>query len=710
MNKSLLFFRTTSVGKELVISAELLQSVGVKKEIIRVSLLQNKLSWQGSIETGILYEPLMQRYKERICAHLGVEASELYAYTEAYEAKQAAEAKAKRYTVIQEALAKYQLAFADWVQVQNHYKRTAPKGKAETYARTYLLFRYVMQLDKAELIRLGFATKSEAYQHVSELVEIEQLPASFGSEQTIRRKLREAEKTINPDHFYVLAIDQRTKATRGNQKIRTTEQQNLLISLLASPAKPSPMQAAIVYNKAAAQQGWEAIIERTVERFWEKHRVKIALNRDGAEVVRNQFDTNVLRRRPAAPDMLWIMDGTPIDVAAKEIRHVYKPETGKTNKYERTFRLYLFVVIDACTWEVLGWNISNTENHTAVASALASAIRNTGKRPQQLMYDNASANKTLTPILDRIAQYNTPTAPYAPNSKTVEPFLKVWKHECERFMEGWVGLGIRSKTDSNRGNAEHLYEIRNQLCTPQELQVLAEQNIKYWNNERADRTGRIPAMLRLKTPSVGVPTDMETAMHIFSQVREKTYKYYKHGIEFVVEAQKVCYALPPETDDYARLHLELVGRQWQVQYDPTCAEFIYLYQNDRPYTYNGSVVMLMKMEKMAMAIADYGVGEGAKIQTHHKNKAAIKQELETQRVRTQALIIENKAAELLNPTSKTSYNQTESECLFNEVGYIPDSEEVAALDWDAEREEINQRIKNEDDFYANFRPSDDDDN
>lgn len=655
-------------------------------------------SWLGSLTEGFLYEPLMQRYKERICSYLGVVESDLAEYVRVYATMQEAEAKAKRYTVIQEALATYQLTFSDWAKTKAHYQRTAPKGEAETYARTYLLFRYLIGLDKQEVVRLGFATKSEAYQQIARLIEVEKLPASFGSEQTIRRKLREAEKTINPEHLYVLAIDQRTKPIRGHQKINRAGEQ-LLLSLLALPSKPSPMQAVITYNKAATEQGWKTVVERTIERFWKKHRTTIALNRDGAEVTRNLFDTNVLRRRPAAPDMLWLMDGTPIDVAAKEITYKYKTETGKTNKHERTFRLYLFVVIDACTWEVLGWDIGNTEDHNTVARALASAIRNTGKRPQQLMYDNGSANKALMPILDKIATYNTPTAPYAPNSKAVEPFLKVWKHECERFMKGWVGLGIRSKTDSNRGNGDYLYEIRNDLYSPEQLRALVGQNIKYWNNERADRAGRVPTMLRLKTPSVGVPTDMETAMCIFSQVRERTYRYYKHGIVFKVEGKDVCYALPPETTNYAKIHLELVGRDWQVQYDPTCAEFIFLYQNDRPFIYEGDNVMLMKMEKMAMAIVGYGVGEGAKIQQHHQNKAAVKAELEAQKAHVQQLIIENKADELLNPSSKTSYNNSEQSIILNELHLVPSSEEVEDFDWIQEQADIRRQIR-EDDFYS----------
>lgn len=727
-NKPKLDLRTLADRSVLFVSTDFLLQLDVSRETLRTAIANDSKCWVGNLADGYEYEPLMQRYKDRIRyaliqeSGIAPEKFEIYEYAArlriAYEAgiaQQQAAAKAERWKAVVVGFERWQSGNKLGAVAYRHYHEREGEERAEAYTRTYMLFRYAQTLDKLDAKKLGFDGLMELYEALAKVVEVEKLPASFGNPTSLRLKLSGAKKIENPEYLYQWVIDQRLKGSRGNAKITLREQAQLLIGLLSQASKPSPMQVAIAYNKRAEAEGWGTLSETTVMRFYQNNAAQIALARDGYATTRNQFDTQVFRRRPAKADMLWIMDGTPIDVAAKEIKYKYNPATGKYNKQERTFRLYLFLVIDACTWEILGWHIGDVENHTAVAHALASAVRNTGVRPQQIQYDNGSAMRPLGGLLAKLARFNTPTAPYAPNSKAVEPFLKVWKHEKERFMQGWVGLGIRSKTESNRANSDHLYEIRNNLFTPDLLrgQVLA--SIKDWNEVRADRIGRIPRDIRAKVGSAGVPTDMGTAMVIFATLQTKEYKYNKFGVQLTIEGKKRTYALPPETDNYAHLHVQLIaGKTWQIMYDPTAPQWITLYKNGVPVDFMGNPVLLMETEAMPMAIADYAAGDGKRVAQHQKNKEAVKELLEAFKKDAKEYQHKHNVGELLNPSGKDSYNDAEQNELFGELGFseIEESElskyeQIADMEEQAAAFEIERlHVSEEDDrdFYDDYDP------
>jgi len=58
-------------------------------------------------------------------------------------------------------------------------------------------------------------------------------------------------------------------------------------------------------------------------------------------------------------------------------------------------RLYIFVVLDACTRRIIGFDITTTgEDRFMVMNALKMAIRYTGYIPYEIVSDNFSANKT----------------------------------------------------------------------------------------------------------------------------------------------------------------------------------------------------------------------------------------------------------------------------------------------------------------------------
>ena len=86
-----------------------------------------------------------------------------------------------------------------------------------------------------------------------------------------------------------------------------------LVALMADAHKPPFPIVARLYNKKAVAEGWKMVDPNTCANYLNRPEVQRTwmLGRHGESAWYNAFDMTIRRERASAPDVLWIIDGTP---------------------------------------------------------------------------------------------------------------------------------------------------------------------------------------------------------------------------------------------------------------------------------------------------------------------------------------------------------------------------------------------------------------
>jgi len=155
--------------------------------------------------------------------------------------------------------------------------------------------------------------------------------------------------------------------------------------------------------------------------------------REGFQKWRNKFDPVVHRERPSKPNLLWIGDGTPIEL-------YYRTESTNAKghiKQEYWKRKVGYLVIDAYNDAIMGLSIGDTESTELAKQAWTNACIIQGVLPYQVKTDNFS-KKQLKPFYESIASskdFYTPSAVGNARDKVIEPFFGKFNNLVLREFE-----------------------------------------------------------------------------------------------------------------------------------------------------------------------------------------------------------------------------------------------------------------------------------
>lgn len=277
------------------------------------------------------------------------------------------------------------------------------------------------------------------------------------------------------------------------------------------------------------------------------------------------FNENILphaSRYPVEfPANLWMIDGTPVQFFCQD-------------KKGRTIRLSLFVILDAFSRKVVGYDIALNEDKFMVMNALKMAVKDEGHLPKEILSDNFSANKTeeikaIKEQMERMGVNWRLAKVGNPQEKThVERFFGVFQSEECALYDDYIGEGITSKRD-NRPNTEFLTKNTKKLLTVNEMvNRIVVMVAKY--NEREKRNRKSPLELyKLPKPKAVEMDGFKTALMFWTRTKHTI----KQGM-VKITVNKVAYSYEIYSH---KLKAQLQGKPVYVRYDADNLDSVMLF-------------------------------------------------------------------------------------------------------------------------------------
>lgn len=438
-------------------------------------------------------------------------------------------------------------------------------------------------------------TREEFYDAVSKIIKEQSLPLP-ANYSNLRTKLRQ----YKADGY--AAIISKKFGNRNSNKLDEV-QRAFLRSVYANPDQPQKLmysQITWIYNQHAAQVGWQQVTEQTIYNYLSKPSTQMLCwkERNGKGVWRDQFDPVINRLRPSHPDDMWVMDGTPFEL--------YYLDQNKAR------RMYAYFVVDACSWKVIGWDISESETNEVVMNALKMACCMTGHLPHQLQYDNSSANKSCEFLFRSIAKFCTPAGVGNARAKVIEPISKHINEQILKWFPNYSGANITAHKVDSHANRDLLQKQVKQLPSRAEVMHQIALAFQYWN-----LTPRAGEQTPDEIYAQGSPRQIELQLHdrllLFGVYRRKPVTYTNEGIALVTGADRKLYWVDDE-----EFYLRHINTKFQIKYDPQDLSMIALYKDDR------FVELAFEKELVPMARVDFDAKASATLQkfTQFKKKVA----------------------------------------------------------------------------------------
>jgi len=582
------------VSGVLYVTFEFLSNLGVKASTIKLGVHRNSRQWQSTRHPDdkrcllIRYETLGTKYKKLIHESIG----NPYEYSST--------------TILKNYVRTNPTAMSFF---QEHY----PKKKAIQLTQVVSWFDFLNHwITKAQIRKLNapIKTRKELLEAVQTIMlnEIDAFKISNFREFCNRLKRYKDE-----------GMDCFIHKNLRNQNARkiTKEVGKKLLAIAGQPCKMPLSRVAFFYNQknpklqlsGTAIENWLNLPENRI--VWESMR-------HGTSHSYKKFAPTITRENARHPDTMWNMDGTPVDLYYRGVH----PVTGKVNNF-RTIQI--FCITDVHSWKILGYCLSDSENHVTVIRALKDAVRKTQRLPRQILYDNGSAADPVKETLKAMENRGViafPAKAKAPKSKVIEPLFGHFQQEHFRYFNNWSGQNITARKDDSRFNPDNFKKHVSELPTREELEMQIHQLVILWNHSEPIPDGKRerrkkPTDLYRKELSTGYAIEPLDFADMFWVRRKKTIKYQTEGICMEVEGVKHKYQVITDDGSFYTHHL---GESFEIKYDPDNLEYVHLYQDGKPVIWQGQTVIASK-EYIPMALHDMSEGDGvkrARLQAHQK--------------------------------------------------------------------------------------------
>jgi hypothetical protein len=413
----------------------------------------------------------------------------------------------------------------------------------------------------------------------------------------------------------------------NNRTLRTIVCESKLIELASSTKKYSNQDITLKYNEWAKDAGFNEMTVAAIEKFINSPKIrKIWMyNRHGRLAADNVVQQLIERKPVSRPDALWSIDGTP-----SQLYYASEKIDLRTGKVKREIKsdLYVYFITDVCTSAVIGYSIAFSETAQMVVQALRNCLDTYGMMPEQIQYDNSSANiqTMVTGLMQNMARVAFPCQPYKGRSKYVEGFIGHFQNYTLRYLDNYKGGNITAKSLDARANPEKLKELfadkAAKLPTLEECIKQIETAISEWNNRGVgrDRYGRWTGsskIERYKTLALNERrriTDFDKyrmfrVEHCKRGGKLAYYTYKTTGITIEIDKIKRSYVVPDSDGigDFAFAH-EHLNEEFSVRINLDDPDNIALYNKKGKY-----VAEATRKEQFAACVADLKEGEKARI-------------------------------------------------------------------------------------------------
>ena len=373
-----------------------------------------------------------------------------------------------------------------------------------------------------------------------------------------------------------------SKKMGNDNTLKITEEAGNMIIALKRSSVPvyTDTQIFVEFNRIADEKGWKQL--RSIQSL------RGFLNRPDIEPLWydavhgelkacQRYSRKNKTELPSMRDSLWYGDGTKLNLYYKDYDKDGKPVIRTTQVYE---------VIDAYSEVFLGYHISDSEDYEAQYNAYRMAVQVSGHKPYELVHDNQGGHKKLknSNFFDKIVGHvHRTTAPYSPQSKTIESVFG--RFQAEILHKDWrfTGQNITTKKDTSRPNLERIEANKDKLYTLAELKAAYAAARKEWNESIHFATG-VSRMEMYKnsvnpdTPAVGV-LDM---IEMFWIMTDKPSTYTDNGLKITIKKREYTYEVyeAPGVPDHEFLRKNR-GQKFYTMYDPYDHTSVRLYKKDK---------------------------------------------------------------------------------------------------------------------------------
>jgi len=367
----------------------------------------------------------------------------------------------------------------------------------------------------------------------------------------------------------------------GNQNTAKIRDQiaDFILANYSLPIKLTVPMVMSKYNEVKAVNEWPDLTESGIynwlyepkqERLW-------TLGRHGKQAYNNKFQHTLSRDKSNwFPNVYWAIDGTKLD-------WIHFDDT-TSNKMGAKLRIN--VMFDVYSEKIIGWSLSETEDHTDHFRAIKSAVKQSGCKPYLLTYDSQSGHKMVrmqelysnivataggTHHVHRVGQKNNPA----------EQLFKRFQQQV--ITKFWFsdGQSIKVRRDDNKPNIDFIEENKHLLKPKADLLAAWEYAVNQWN------TKKHPHFLQSRNEVYSHPMPMreslsieDTMQYMWIEESKKHITYKKDGLTIWLSNTQYQYEVY-NADGSIDLEFRRknVGRKFIVRYDPeSMSVYIQLYE------------------------------------------------------------------------------------------------------------------------------------
>lgn len=192
-------------------------------------------------------------------------------------------------------------------------------------------------------------------------------------------------------------------------------------------------------------------------------------------------------------------------------------------------KLILFVVKDACTGRIVGYEIARSENTETILKGLENAVNNTGHLPYEIVSDNHSFNKTkeaeyFKKSLDAIG--TTWTVSENPRYKSiVERGFRTFAEKFLKSEYGYIGEGVKTNNPKGRISQDlfdKYYSKVGGILTEDQIKLIAIKCVEAFNKKNAkDGTSPVTKYNETEKPHI-FSVDKIDCLRLFIRSGENT--------------------------------------------------------------------------------------------------------------------------------------------------------------------------------------------
>lgn len=258
---------------------------------------------------------------------------------------------------------------------------------------------------------------------------------------------------------------------------------DFILAYYQLPNKPSVPELLHAYElEREHRDDFPSLTEQGVHRWLhETKQMRVWITaRDGKEAWRRKFANSIERDRGQwFPNAWWAIDGSKLDLI------YYDPEA--SNKMGA--KMKTDVLFDIYSEKIIGYSLSETENHADHIKAINRALQHAQARPYLFTYDNQSGHKMARMqdlYANVVAKSGGTHYPHKANQKS-NPVEQIFKRLQQQVInKHWHSdkQSVKVRTSANQMNDEFIKAYKDDLPTKSEVVKIWEYCVKVWNEAK----------------------------------------------------------------------------------------------------------------------------------------------------------------------------------------------------------------------------------